>query len=421
MKGFFIAVICCVASLSSAVVALGQQEPPRGYTSVLPATNMAPADSAAEQLSIVAPVVSPLVPTQSFNFAITASAALGGGTYTGTILGRSPLNRGKATTTIPTQIIPLVITINDGTTTVVYDSTAPDPCVPGSPHPSTVSVVNGSPVFTNNPWTMNGVAIGNTQYIDAFQRAQFWSLVQGTPYHLVLNQSVLGSQALSFGPGAGTNYPATDFVGGTCGNLGVVNTTTLDNLLQALITGPLAGMVNAGTLPIFLTKNVVSNPFGITVDINCCFLGYHSGLTVAGNLQIYSIFSIDSTGIFPPGYVNTLSHEVAEAVNDPDVRPGHENLTPPWGNIGQTPGKCQANLEVGDPLSEGFSTPSNPFTVVGANGLTYETQELAYYSWFFGTTSLGVGAGGVGRFSNNGSFSHTAVLCPPGTPNGGPF
>jgi hypothetical protein len=194
-----------------------------------------------------------------------------------------------------------VITINDGTTTVVYDATAPDTCVPGSPHPSTVSVVTGSPVFTNNPWTMNSVAIGNTQYIDAFQRAQFWLLVQGTPYHLILNQSVLGGQTLTFGPGAGTNYPATEFVGGTCGSIGVVNEPALDALLQSLITGPLASMVNAGTFPIFLTKDVVSANPGISIFSNSCILGYHSGLFVGGNLQIYGIFSIDSTGVFPAG------------------------------------------------------------------------------------------------------------------------
>ena len=82
---------------------------------------------------------------------------------------------------------------------------------------------------------------------------------------------------------------------------------------------------------------------------------------------------------------------------------------------------CQANLEVGDPLSPGNppNDPSNTFTLVGGNGLSYDLQELAFYSWFFGTTSLGVGAGGL--FSNNGTFHLPAYLCPPGTPLGGPF
>jgi hypothetical protein len=417
MRPLSLALLCGAVCLAGGSVAFGQQAPPPGYTIVLPATKMAPPDSAAEQLSIISPVVSPLVPDSSFTFTVTADTALNGGTYTGTILGRSPLNRGKTTTTIPTQVIPLVITINDGTTTVVYDATAPDSCVPGNL--STVQVVNGSPVFNNVPWTMNGVAIGNTQYIDAFQRAQFWSLVQGTPYHLILNQSVPTSESLAFGPGAGTNYPATEF-GGTCGNVGVVNTNNLDTLLQGLITGPLASIVNAGTFPIFLTKNVVSSQTGITIFSGCCVLGYHSGLFVGGNLQIYGIFSIDSTGVFPAGYVTTLSHEVAEAVNDPTGN----NPTPVWGNIGQTSPpafSCQGNLEVGDPLSPGFSTPSNPFSKVGSNGLTYDVQELTYYSWFFGATPLGVGAGPVPSYSNNGTFHHTAVVCPPGTPTGGPY
>jgi hypothetical protein len=406
MKRIFLALLCCVAGAS---LAFGQKlERPQGYTTALPGGKMAPANSAAARLSVIGPAISPIVPSKSFSFAVTASAALGGGTYTGTILGRNPLNNGKTTTTIPTQI-----------TTVTYDPTAIDPCVPGS-H-STVDVVNGSPVFNNVPWTMNGVNIGNTQYIDAFQRAQFWSKVKGTPYHLILNQSTLGAQTLSFsGAANGANYPAADFVGGTCGFLGIVNTNALDALLQGLITGPLAPMVNAGTFPVFLTKNVVSSESGVSLG-GCCVLGYHSSLIVGVNLQIYSIFSIDSTGVFEAGYISTLSHEMAEAVNDPDTTPGGLNLTPPWGNIGQTVGQCQNNLEVGDPLSPGFGTPTTPFVVAGSNGLTYDLQELAYYSWFFGATPLGVGAGPVPSYSNNGSFTHTAVLCPPGTPNGGPF
>jgi hypothetical protein len=418
MKRLTPALLCGAICLASASGALGQQLPPNvnGYTTVLPGTKMAPSDSAAAQLSLITPV-SPLVPNKSFTFSVTASAALGSGTYTGTILGRSPLNRGKTTTTIPTQLIPLVITINDGTRTITYDPTAPDTCVPGNL--TTVSVVTGSPVFTNNPWTMNGVAIGNTQYIDAFQRAQFWSQVQGTPYHLVLNQSVLGEQALSFSPGNGTNYLGT--VNGFCGNIGVVNTTALDNLIQALITGPLASMVNTGTFPVFLTKNVVSNPAGVTANPPCCVLGYHSSLFVVSNLQIYSIFSIDSTGVFGGGYTGTLSHEMAEAVNDPDTFVPGINLTPSWGNIGQVQGMCQANLEVGDPLSPGNppNDPTKDFVVVGGNGLTYDVQELAYYSWFFGATPLGVGAGGL--YSNNGTFHLSAYFCPPGTPDGGPY
>jgi hypothetical protein len=411
MKRLTLALLGSLAWLVAASVASAQSPPLVGYSTVIPATRMAPPDSAAEQFSAI---TSP-TPLPTFSYTLTAPIALGGGTFSGSIVGRSPLNRGKTTTTIPTQIVPLVITINDGTTTHTYDPTAPDTCVSGNP--TDVSIITGSPIFTNNAWTMNGVNVGTTQYIDAFQRAQFWSQVQGTPYHLILNQSVLGSQALLFAgagvtgsSGPGSNNNAVTLFGG-CGFIGVVNMNDLDAAVQALITGPLASLVNVGTFPIFLTKDVVSANPGHSLFANCCILGYHSGLFVGGNLLIYSPFSIDTTGGFGPGFVSTLAHEMAEAVNDPSG----VNPTPIWGNIGQVVGACQGNFEVGDPLSPGFGTPTNPFSVVGANGLTYSLQELAFYSWFYGNTSLGVPAGS--KFSNHGTFSGDAILCPPGGTN----
>jgi hypothetical protein len=398
MKRSLLAVVCCFALIGSTCAALGQERP-KGYSTVIPATRMAPPDSAAEQFSAV---TSP-TPLPTFSYTIQASTDRGGLAYSGSIVGRSPLSRGKTTTTIPTQIIPLVITIADtagGTGTVTYDPTAADSCVSGSP--TDVSVITNSPIFTNNAWTMNGVSIGTTQYIDAFQRAQFWSLVQGTPYHLILKQSTLGSQALTFT--AGTNYNSGSLGFPICGNIGVVNMTDMDDAIHALITGPLAGMVNVGTFPIFLTHNVVMANPGHDIFMNCCILGYHSGLFVGGNLQIYSPFSLDTSGVFDND-VSTLSHEMGEAINDP---PGN-NPTPLWGGIGQQP-NCQDNFEVGDPLSPGFGTPTNEFVVGG-----YHLQELAFYSWFYGSTSLGVGAGG--GFSNNGTFTGDAKACPPGGTN----
>jgi hypothetical protein len=337
---------------------------------------------------------------------------MGGGTFTGTIMGRSPFAADKATTTIPTQIVPLVITITDTTTTppttVTYDPTAADPCVPGH---TDVDIITGSPLFTNNAWTMNGVNVGTTQYMDAFQRAQFWSLVGGTPYHFILQPSVLGSQSLAFSgagsSGPGQNYNAEAKFGG-CGFIGVVNYNDLDTAVRALINGPLAAMVNAGTLPIFLTKNVVSAQVGTDISVNCCILGYHNSFPVGPNLQIYSPFSLDTSGTFGKMDVSTLSHELGEAINDPSGG----NPTPSWGGIGQV-SSCQNNLEVGDPLSPGFGTPTKEFTIVGANGLTYHLQELAFTNWFFDAPSQGAG----GKSSNNDSFNGGAKPCPPGGTN----
>jgi hypothetical protein len=301
-----------------------------------------------------------------------------------------------------------VITINNGgSDTVTYDPTAVDPCVTGS-H-TAVDVITGSPIFTapGSAWTMNGVNVGATQYIDAFQRAEFWSYVGGSAYHLILNESTLGSHALSFGSsgtsGGGSNYNALSLFGG-CGNIGVVNYSQMDAAVNALIAGPLAGTVNVGTFPIFLTRNVVMADPGHDLFSGCCILGYHGSFNVGPNIQVYSPFSLDTSGTFG-GDVSTLSHEMAEAVNDPTGN----NTTPIWGHQGQQSG-CQNNFEVGDPLSPGGIAPVSTEFVTVQNGLTYHMQELAFFSWFYGGASLGAG----GKFSNNGTFGGDAKLCSAG-------
>ncbi|HEY6084755.1 MAG TPA: hypothetical protein VIU63_05130, partial [Nitrospira sp.] len=95
---------------------------------------------------------------------------------------------------------------------------------------------------------------------------------------------------------------------------------------------------------------------------------------------------------FGPDAENTsiLAHEVGEWANDPSTF----NPTPPWGHTGQV-GACQGNLEVGDPLT-GTNIPPVPMP----NGFTYNLQELAFFSWFFGAPTIGLN----GWFSNNGTF-----------------
>lgn len=360
-----------------------------GYYAVRPLTRSVPAPNGARH------VVTPL---PSYTYTATASADLGGGTYTGTILGKAPVAP-FGTTTLPVQIVPLVITITDASGTVTYDPTAADPC---NGNHAAITVVKELPIFTKDiSWKMNGIAIGKTQYIDAFQRAQSWSAVAGQPYHLLLKNTVLPSQSQTYSSGHGINYNAG--ANGGCGHIGIVNYGDMDARIQALITGPLAKSINAGKFPIFITKDVVESDPGVSIN-NCCILGYHGAFTVGGNLQIYSPFAFDSSGIFG-GNVNTLAHEMGEAVNDP----AGTNPTPTWGKIGQQ-GGCQNNFEVGDPLSAGFSSPTNPFTVVGRNGLTYTLQELAFYGWFYGNDTLGAG----GKLSSNSTFGGHAILCSAG-------
>jgi hypothetical protein len=380
-------------------------------------------------------LINPIVAAQEipmWTYSVTAGADLGGGSFSGQIIGRTPYSRGKATTTIPLQIVPVKIVINNGgADTHTYDPTVNDGCEPAG-H-SAVDLVQHSPIFTNTDWNFDGTDVGTTQYHDAHLRGSFWSLVGGTSYHLLENVTVLPTQTMYFGSvgnagstlGIGANFSG----GGLCGFLGILNVdqlvTAVNNQLAAL-----SPVVNIGTLPMILVDSVVSSESGDSLG-GCCVLGFHSGFNVGPNLQVTSIFDFDYSNGFGNQDVTVIAHELGEAIFDPTGN----NLTPVWGNIGQDSGNCplpytvgngQNNLEVGDPLSPGFPkdpnehTPggpsgpdSNEWVIAGTGtetGITYHVQELTFFSWFFGGTNLGI----PGFYSNNGTLQGDAILCSSG-------
>jgi hypothetical protein len=162
--------------------------------------------------------------------------------------------------------------------------------------------------------------------------------------------------------------------------------------------------LNASQFPFFLMYNSALSDGAANNVNNCCILGYHNALGNPG--QTYGIAGFEGrnqTVFNGVADIASATHEVNEWTNDPSG----SNATPAWGNIGQVSG-CQSNLEVGDPLS-GSLMPN----VTMPNGFTYHLQELAFYSWFYGGTSLGAG----GKFSSNGTFGGAAKLCPPGGTN----
>ena len=52
-----------------------------------------------------------------------------------------------------------------------------------------VNVMLQSPIFKNDDFNLGGTDVGTTQYIDAFQRANFWSLIDRNNYHTLLHPS----------------------------------------------------------------------------------------------------------------------------------------------------------------------------------------------------------------------------------------
>jgi hypothetical protein len=330
--------------------------------------------------------------------------------YTGVMVGRNPFgNESNKVAEVPTEIVPVVITTNligtsvgsDGTIATTPGVTTMDPTVANTacltaPNDVPLVLYRQSPIIQRANFSMGGTFVGNTQYEDAFQRANFWAYTQGRDYHMLLKPVTTTKTIYINVPTADGLALATDSLGAPdfCAPLGIIDINWFDAYLDSTIIPSLyAQGVNPGTLPIFLLANVVMASPVTDID-TCCILGYHGATGLP--IQTYSPMDFDTTGLFGPEIFDTSvsAHEVGEWMNDPYG----DNAVPAWGHIGQQPG-CQANLEVGDPL-----TGTNFPTVTMPNGYGYHLQELVFFSWFFGAPSIAVN----GWFSDNNTFTSDA-------------
>ena len=355
--------------------------PPKAMYTVVPLTGVS---AEAVRGSVAASTTIPM-----WTYHITSNRD--GLQYSGSMVGRSPFFHGARATKVPTFIVPLKINMPDGG---VFDPTSSvdSGC---SPAGTALSLIQSSPIFTPIDLHMGTVDMGVAQYVDAFQRANFWSdvSVTATSYHTSLSATTLGVQTFNVPSGKGATYNATNFVGG-CGKIGVVDFSTMNNFVTGTLLPSLAGSgVGPTNFPFILLYNVVMGNPGDSLTSNCCILGFHGAFGFP--TQTYSPADYDTTHLFSnSGNTSVASHEVGEWMDDPLGT----NPTPLWGHIGQVSG-CQNNLEDGDPLS-GTLFPS----VLMPNGVTYALQELAFFSWFYASPSLAVN----GWFSDNGKFTNDA-------------
>ena len=87
-------------------------------------------------------------------------------------------------TTVNTTLIPVVVTFSNGDT---WDPTLIDSC----DSQSALTRTQNSPIFVAQPWKFGNTSMGTGQYIDAFQRAEFYSQTNPTTginpgYHVKL-------------------------------------------------------------------------------------------------------------------------------------------------------------------------------------------------------------------------------------------
>jgi hypothetical protein len=356
---------------------------------------------------------------QTFTYTVTSSRD--GNTYSGQIVGRNPFTNPLGFTEIPSQLIPVIVRTHSvfagiangdvvtapGVT--VFDPTAQDGCST-APNNVPLTLTQQSPIYKPFDFNFGGTDVGFTQTTDAFQRGNFFQALNfgkvnfddNPVYHVILSPvNTLAAVVIDIPAGNGIAYPSAVFGGCAAGTVGIVDIAVYEPDLIAILSKLTPG-VNPTTFPFLLEHNVVECESGapgincgdiLNPNALCCILGFHD----SNGPQTFGTGDFDTSGIFlsPTPDVNSISHEVAEWMNDPFGN----NPTPAWGHIGQV-GGCQNNLEVGDPLSGTLAPPIyNP-----ANKFTYHMQELAFFSWFYGAPSVGVN----GWFSNNDTFTHDA-------------
>jgi len=223
-----------------------------------------------------------------------------------------------------------------------------------------VELTKKSPIFTSLPFTPGATNVGRTQYVDAFQRANFWSAVSTTSrrYHVKLKSpEILPTQVVS------VPSTAAQVFSGPCGPYAIVNfgfyVSTLLDIRSRL------PQVTPTALAIALTYNVFSQ------DPTSAFvfdLGFHYAIDFGAGLQTFISAAYTDPGLFGASDVSVLSHEVGEWMDDPVAN----NPTHGWASPGYP---CQSNLEVGDPVN------AVTFSVTSGK-LTYHLQDLVFLSWF---------------------------------------
>ncbi len=305
----------------------------------------------------------------------------GSTTYPYVMIGTDPA-LGSKTTRIPVVIVPLEFHLPGG---VVLSPTAP--VCGGTMTP--VQLTKISPIFKPYPFAPGGTKVGRAQYVDAFQRANFWSTVSTTAphYHVKLKApKVVPTQIVSVPAASAQVY------NGPCGPYAFVDfgfyITTLLNLRATIPE------ITPGVLAIVLTYNVFktdpSNPGG-------GILGFHYAIDFGAGIQTFISAAYNDPGIFfGDADITTLSHEVGEWMDDPLGN----NPTPGW-LAGQAT-QCQSNLEVGDPVS-GVS-----FTMT-KGAFTYHPEDLVFLPWFarqLPSTSVN------GWYSFLNSFTSPPPVCP---------
>jgi hypothetical protein len=329
------------------------------------------------------------VPTWSGSF------TTGGAAYPFTMVGSDPA-AGQATH-VPVEIIPLRLDFA-GNGCVLEDS-------------GMAADLEASPLFAPTD-----LGIGATQWLDLYQRANFWSTVstRSTGYHLLLDPSDIPAVTLHVPAAQGI----TAFNPTTNRPQGIVSANWFFHQLLGLLNSL---HISPTTLAAFVPYNTYltdQNPNDCLQPPGCTFSsGFHYGVLSNNDphaINTFAMASYEDLGTLSPYDLGpyVLSHEILEWAADPF---GHgariqgqasflSNTVPVWSSpyfSDPVPGACTTVLEVADPLEDGiflyaYASPS------------YLPADGAFLSWFARqspSTALG------GFYDLAGVFSTYSTAC----------
>ena len=266
-----------------------------------------------------------------------------------TMVGTDP-SKTNVTTTTTVWIIPVkfVFDKNHGNHTF-------DPQHKLSNGKTVIQNTVASPLFQSGVDFKNGnIDLGNTQYIDAFQRGTWWgkNVKKNTKYHVLMKAVVKPEQTIN------CNTTGLCAVGNEFGvTVGLADINLYDTAVQGFMSKLKA---TPDVLPFFVFYDTYLTSGG------CCIGGYHNANGSQPSGQTYSNAAyVDKVGAFSQD-VSAMSHELGEWMDDPFV---DNNVN------------CQDNsiLEVGDPLERMANYGAFPYKL---HGFTYNLQSLVYIGYF---------------------------------------
>jgi len=279
-----------------------------------------------------------------------------------TMVGTDPaIENGGVATIVPVVIVPVAAVYGQDNGNKTFD-------------PMKHKVSNGQTVVENTlnspvfspliDFVQGGTDLGTTQYLDAFQRGNFWnaSVASNPAYHVLLS-AVLGNE-LKINVSARQGQVIQNPFGH--GVVGTMDINAFDQQLQAYVQN-FAGVINPGVLPVFLTYNVF-----LTAGGGCCVGGYRSanGGPPGGQTYVYATYH-DSQKSFAED-VAALAHELGSWMDDPFMV-NRVNCT----NIG--------GLDVA-----GVLTGNRHVYAYTANNFTYHLPSLVFLDYFGAPKSVPV-------------------------------